>query len=68
MTPTFSTKQYKKLAEFLANTTHARRRVREAGCDIAEPLADMMQADNIKFNRKKFFATVLKLSYPETVT
>jgi hypothetical protein len=61
MTPTFSTKHYKRLAQWLCDMKFAASQQSEAAIDIAAPLADMLQADNIRFDRDKFFKHVYKL-------
>lgn len=58
MTPTFSKRHYDKLADFIINMRFARQRVSEAACDITVALADMLEADNIKFDRKKFYKRI----------
>jgi hypothetical protein len=60
-TPTFTKKHYEKLAQFIHNTQHDKQRVREAGVAIVDSLADMLEADNIKFNREKWFARLRQL-------
>ena len=66
-TPTFSTKHYKRLAQWVCDMNFAASRQSEAAIDIAAPLADMLQADNIRFDRDKFFKHVHKL-YEEACT
>lgn len=64
--PTFSKKHYDKLADFLINIRFARQGESEAAHEIAKPLADMLEADNIRFNRERFFKKI-RDSYVEGI-